>query len=110
VAVARAILKNAPILVLDEATAFADPENEVKIQQALISLIQGKTVIVIAHRLVTIREADTIVVVDNGHIAETGSHENLLADGGLYQRMWQAHVDAGAWELASDESKEGVPK
>jgi ATP-binding cassette subfamily B protein len=108
VAVARAILKNAPILVLDEATAFADPENEVKIQQGLISLIQGKTVIVIAHRLTTIREADNIVVVDNGHIVETGAHEKLLANKGLYQRMWEAHIDAGAWELASEESREGA--
>jgi ATP-binding cassette, subfamily B, bacterial IrtA/YbtP len=108
VAVARAILKNAPILVLDEATAFADPENEVKIQQGLISLIQGKTVIVIAHRLTTIREADNIVVVDNGRIVETGNHEELLGNGGLYKRMWQAHIDAGAWALASEELIEGV--
>jgi ATP-binding cassette subfamily B protein len=108
VAVARAILKNAPILVLDEATAFADPENEVKIQQGLISLIQGKTVVVIAHRLTTIREADAIIVVDNGRIIEQGTHDKLLSDGGLYQRMWEAHIDAGAWELASDESREGA--
>ena len=79
-----------------------------KIQQGLISLIQGKTVIVIAHRLTTIREADNIVVVDNGHIVDTGTHEKLLVHGGLYQRMWQAHIDAGAWELASDESKKGA--
>jgi ATP-binding cassette subfamily B protein len=108
VAVARAILKNAPILVLDEATAFADPENEVKIQQGLISLIQSKTVVVIAHRLTTIREADSIVVVDNGCIIEQGTHDNLLSDGRLYKRMWEAHIDAGAWELASDESREGA--
>jgi ATP-binding cassette subfamily B protein IrtA len=108
VAIARAILKNAPILVLDEATAFADPENEVKIQQGLISLIQGKTVIVIAHRLTTIREADNIVVVDNGRIVEQGTHDALLSQDGLYQRMWGAHIDAGAWELAPDESREGV--
>jgi ATP-binding cassette subfamily B protein IrtA len=108
VAIARVILKNSPILVLDEATAFADPENEVKIQQGLISLIQGKTVIVIAHRLTTIHEADNIVVVDNGHIIETGTHEELLVNGGLYKRMWLAHIDAGAWELSSDESREGV--
>jgi ATP-binding cassette subfamily B protein len=108
VAIARAILKNAPILVMDEATAFADPENEVKIQQGLISLIQGKTVIVIAHRLTTIREADTIVVVDNGCIVEQGAHDKLLADGGLYKRMWEAHIDAGAWELSSEESRQGA--
>jgi ATP-binding cassette subfamily B protein len=108
VAIARAILKNAPILVLDEATAFADPENEVKIQQGLISLIQGKTVIVIAHRLTTIREADNIIVVANGHIVETGTHDELLSNGDLYRRMWQAHIDAGAWELSSEETKDGV--
>ncbi len=108
VSIARAILKNAPILVLDEATAFADPENEVKIQQGLISLIQGKTVIVIAHRLTTIREADNIIVVSNGHIVETGPHDELLSDDGLYRRMWQAHIDAGAWELSSEEAKDGV--
>jgi ATP-binding cassette subfamily B protein IrtA len=108
VAIARAILKNAPILVLDEATAFADPENEVKIQQGLISLIKNKTVIVIAHRLTTIREADNIVVVDNGRIVESGTHDILLAEGGLYNRMWGAHIDAGAWELASEDSREEV--
>jgi ATP-binding cassette subfamily B protein len=108
VAIARAILKNAPILVLDEATAFADPENEVKIQQGLISLIKNKTVIVIAHRLTTIREADNIVVVDNGRIVENGPHDVLLAEGGLYQRMWGAHIDAGAWELTSEDSREEV--
>jgi ATP-binding cassette subfamily B protein len=94
--------------VLDEATAFADPENEVKIQQGLISLIQNKTVIVIAHRLSTIREADHIIVVNNGSILEQGTHDKLLANGGLYKRMWEAHIDAGAWELASNELREGV--
>jgi ATP-binding cassette subfamily B protein len=108
VAIARAILKNAPILVLDEATAFADPENEVKIQQGLISLIQNKTVIIIAHRLTTIREADNIVVVDNGQIAEQGTHDVLLANGGIYKRMWEAHIDAGAWELSSEDARKGA--
>jgi ATP-binding cassette subfamily B protein len=108
IAIARAILKNAPILVLDEATAFADPENEVKIQQGFISLIQNKTVIVIAHRLSTIREADNIVVVDNGHIVEQGTHEALLANNGLYKHMWEAHIDAGAWELSSEDSRKGA--
>jgi ATP-binding cassette, subfamily B, bacterial IrtA/YbtP len=108
VAIARAILKNAPILVLDEATAFADPENEVKIQTGLVSLIQGKTVIIIAHRLTTIREADHILVINNGKIVGRGTHETLTAKEGLYWRMWQAHIDAGAWELAAEERQEGV--
>lgn len=108
VSIARAILKNAPILVLDEATAFADPENEVKIQQGLISLIQNKTVIVIAHRLTTIREADKIVVIDKGRIVETGRHDDLLLHEGLYKHMWEAHIDAGAWELVSEDARKGA--
>ncbi len=103
VSIARAILKNAPVLVLDEATAFADPENEIRIQQALSGLIQGKTVIVIAHRLSTIREAGQILVMDQGRLAETGTHEELLKTGGLYRRMWMAHVDAGTWTLAGEQ-------
>lgn len=99
-AIARAILKNAPVLVLDEATAFSDPDNEVKIQRGLMALIRGKTVIVIAHRLSTIKDADKIVVIDKGQIAEQGTHEDLLSANGVYARMWRAHVDAGAWELA----------
>jgi ATP-binding cassette subfamily B protein len=101
VAIARAILKNAPILVLDEATAFADPENEANIQKGLSALMRGKTVIIIAHRLSTIREADQILVVDHGRIVERGTHGQLVDQGGLYGRMWAAHIDAGAWSLAS---------
>lgn len=107
-AIARSILKNAPILVLDEATAFADPENEVKIQQGLSSLMQYKTVIVIAHRLSTIREANNIVVVDNGRIVGQGTHDKLLLEDGLYRRMWEAHINASAWELTADELRKGV--
>lgn len=108
ISIARAILKNAPILVLDEATAFADPENEVKIQQGLVSLIEGKTVIVIAHRLRTIQEVDHIVVINKGKIVEQGTHNELLAAKGLYSRMWESHVNASAWELSSLEIHEGV--
>lgn len=108
VAVARAILKNSPILVLDEATAFADPENEEKIQQGLSSLIQGKTVIIIAHRLSTVREANRILVVDNGRIREQGTHEQLLGQNGLYRRMWNAHIDAGGWALTPDRIDKAV--
>lgn len=100
VAIARALLKNAPVLVLDEATAFADPENEAAIQEGLNVLVQDKTVIVIAHRLSTIRQADQILVLDGGQIVERGRHDELLAADGLYGRMWQAHIGAGAWTLA----------
>lgn len=108
VAIARAILKNSPILVLDEATAFADPENETKIQEGLSALIKGKTVIIIAHRLSTIREADQILVVDGGQIVESGKHDELIKHKGLYSRMWEAHIDAGAWSLSKDNKTKAV--
>ncbi|WP_437920077.1 ABC transporter ATP-binding protein [Sphingobacterium sp. LRF_L2] len=91
---ARAILKDAPVLILDEATAFADPENEFKIQQALSSLIQNKTVFIIAHRLSTIVDADSIVLFDKGELVAQGKHDMLLDSCSLYQRMWNAHVRA----------------
>jgi len=91
---ARAILKNAPILILDEATAFADPENEYKIQQAFGQLIKDKTVIIIAHRLSTIVDANQIIVFDKGQIAALGNQKDLLAESELYQRMWNAHIRA----------------
>lgn len=97
VSVARAILKNAPILVLDEATAFADPENEHKMHIALRELIKAKTVIVIAHRLSTIHVADQIIVMDQGRIAERGRHGELLKSEGLYRRMWDTYCNASVW-------------
>ncbi|GBR74543.1 multidrug transport system ATPase and permease components IrtA [Candidatus Termititenax aidoneus] len=103
---ARAVLKNAPILVLDEATAFADPENEHKIQLALEKLMQGKTVIIIAHRLSTVRGADKILALDKGRIVEEGTHEKLAAARGLYSRMWQQYTDALNWTLSSGARKE----
>jgi ATP-binding cassette, subfamily B, bacterial IrtA/YbtP len=106
ISIARAILKNAPILVLDEATAFADPENEVKIQQALSTLIKQKTVIVIAHRLSTIRQADQILVIKEGEIAEHGKHNELLSLKGVYKKMWDAHMDAGDWKIILDNEEE----
>ena len=99
VSVARAILKDAPILVLDEATAFADPENEHKMHLALKELIRHKTVIVIAHRLSSIRNADHIIVLNEGRVAEHGQHDELLARNGLYNKMWEAYSDAAAWSL-----------
>ena len=107
-AIARALLKNSPILVLDEATAFADPENEAQIQAGLSRLIQGKTVIIIAHRLSSIRQADQILVVDEGRIAERGRHDELIELGGLYHRMWSAHIDAGEWALAAEKENKAV--
>lgn len=97
--VARAILKDAPILVLDEATAFADSENEQKIQKALSVLVKGKTVIVIAHRLASIAGADNIIVLDKGRVAQTGRHDDLCKSDGLYARMWRAYSNASNWQL-----------
>ena len=99
VSVARAILKNSPILVLDEATAFADPENEYKMQIALKELIKDKTVIVIAHRLSSIKTANQIIVLKDGRIEQIGTHDNLVAEEGLYQRMWEAYTSAYDWTL-----------
>lgn len=92
IAIARAMLKDAPIVILDEATAYTDPENEAVIQSAVASLVQGKTLIVIAHRLSTIADSDRIVVIENGKINSMGTHEELLAMNGLYKEMWQAHM------------------
>ena len=96
---ARAILKDAPILILDEATAFADPENEYKIQLAFSELIKGKTVLVIAHRLSTIITADQIIVFEKGEINAIGTHNELLQSSELYQRMWNAHNRAQDWNI-----------
>lgn len=101
VALARAILKDAPIVVLDEATAFADPENEALIQRAFARLACGRTVILIAHRLSTVVGADKIVVLDQGCVAESGTHEALLARGGLYARMWADYERAANWKISA---------
>lgn len=94
IAIARAMLKDAPIVILDEATAYIDPENEAVIQKAIAKLVRGKTVIVIAHRLSTIRDADNIVVVKDGQIEASGTHEKLRETCPLYETMWQAHIGA----------------
>jgi ATP-binding cassette subfamily B protein len=105
IVIARAILKDAPIIVLDEATAFADPENEQKIQLAFEKLMKDKTVIIIAHRLSTVRGADKIVVIDKGRAAEEGKHEELLAAGGRYSRMWEQYTSAMGWTLTRAEKE-----
>ncbi|WP_405357013.1 ABC transporter ATP-binding protein [Ruminococcus sp.] len=102
IALARAILKNAPIVVLDEATAFADPENEVLIQKAFAELTKGKTVIMIAHRLSTVVGADKIIVLDNGKVVEEGTHEELKNNGGLYAHMWSEYNQAANWKIQSE--------
>lgn len=99
VALARAILKDAPIVLLDEATAFADPDNEYLIQQAFETLIKGKTVIMIAHRLSTVAHADRIFVIEEGRVAESGSHGELLKAGGLYAKMWQDYQTSVEWKV-----------
>ena len=94
IAIARAMLKDAPVVILDEATAYIDPENEAIIQQAVARLVKGKTVIVIAHRLSTITDADQIFVIEKGRIAAKGTHKELLDSSGLYREMWSAHMGA----------------
>lgn len=99
IVLARAILKDAPIVVLDEATAFADPENEHLIRQALSHLTRGKTVLMIAHRLTTVQDADSIVVLSNGEVAEQGTHDQLMARQELYYNMWNEYQKSVAWKL-----------
>ncbi len=108
ICIARAILKDAPILILDEATAYADPENEQKIEQALQVLIHNKTVIIIAHRLSTIQHAEQIIVINEGKIEGSGTHAELLSRNGLYSRMWLAHNQAVAWQIHTGEQDETI--
>ena len=101
IAIARAILKNAPIIVLDEATAFADPENETLVQKAFEELSKNKTVIMIAHRLTTVVHADKIFVVDKGKIVEEGTHEELVKKDGLYSKMWSDYRKSVNWKVGA---------
>ena len=102
IAIARAMLKNAPILILDEATAFADPDNEAKVQAAFAQLAKGKTVLMIAHRLSTVANADCIYVVQDGRITETGTKDELCAQNGLFARMWQDYQASVQWKVAKE--------
>ena len=102
IALARAILKDAPIVLLDEATAFADPENEHKIQMAFERLTKGKTVLMIAHRLPTIQNADEILVLEQGAIAERGTHDSLMARNGIYASMWRDYQTSIAWNIGKE--------
>ena len=102
IAIARAILKNAPIIVLDEATAYADPENEQQIQQAFEGLTKGKTVIMIAHRLSTIQDADQILVMKQGKLAEQGTHTSLVEQNGEYARMWENYTKTTQWHIGNE--------
>ena len=99
ISIARAMLKDAPIIIFDEATANIDPENEDKLKEAIESLISNKTVIMIAHRLKTIRNADQILVLDNGDIVERGTHDELIDNNGLYNTLIQAKQAATLWKL-----------
>lgn len=104
IALARAILKNAPIVVLDEATAFADPENEHQIQKAFEVLTKNKTVLMIAHRLSTVQNADSIIVLSEGKIVEQDSHESLLALRGVYTAMWEDYQRSARWKVGKEEA------
>ena len=102
IAIARAILKNAPIIILDEATASLDPENEVLIQRAIAKLVEGKTVIMIAHRLSSITDADCIYVLQDGEIVESGTHSGLIERNGIFTKMWKDYSEAAEWKIAKE--------
>lgn len=99
IAIARAMLKNAPILILDEATAFADPDNEAKVQAAFSKLSQGKTVIMIAHRLSSVKDVDCIYVLKDGKICQSGKHDELVATDGIYSHMWNEYNKSVCWKV-----------
>ena len=99
IAIARAVLKDAPIVVLDEAMAFADAENELALREGMAELLWGKTVLMIAHRLYSIRDADCIYVLDSGRLAESGTHQELLDKNGLYAHLWAVQNETDVWQM-----------
>ena len=99
ISIARAIMKDAPVIVLDEATANVDPENEAELMQAIEALTKEKTIIMIAHRLKTVRDADQILVIANGRIAQQGDHESLMQEDGIYRRFVESRQEAASWRL-----------
>lgn len=102
IAIARVMLKNSPVIILDEATAFADPDNETRVQTAFSKLSEGKTVIMIAHRLSTVTDADQIYVIENGRVAESGKSQELLKQGGIFSRMYQDYQTSVQWKVAKE--------
>ena len=99
ISIARALLKNAPIILLDEATASLDPENEVLVQKAIAKLVDGKTVIMIAHRLRTVVDADQILVLEDGKLVEQGTHDELMRKKGLYQKLFHIQQESLGWAV-----------
>ena len=104
-AIARALLKDSPILLLDEATAFADPDNETKVQAALGELEKDHTVIMIAHRLSTVVDADHIFVIDNGHVVEDGTFDYLVQKDQLFKKMWDEYQKSVEWKVTKEANK-----
>ena len=109
ISIARAILKDAPIVLLDEATASLDPENELHIQEAIDDLVKDKTVVVIAHRLNTVVGADKIAVLEDGRIVEEGAHDTLMRAGGLYRRMWDEQQEVRRWKFRPERAETREP-
>lgn len=102
ISIARAIMKDAPIIILDEATANVDPENEAELQKAIEALTQGKTIIMIAHRLKTVKNADQIIVIDRGKISQQGTHDELIKQSGIYADFVGMREKAIGWKIKAD--------